>query len=232
MKLQLKVDSSSVLDTLHELGQDRQGPFILARGLNLLAKQVQTALRTHLASSLVLRRTSWVKQQVMIRPGTWATKTRLMVSIELSDLGSFLSAFEGGAPHIPGMGRKFLVIPNRKVFGNRIIGQDDPLKIKNLDLHQTPKGMVGKQRTFLLHAKGKGTPLIIQEVDASVRKGRAKKGVSAYWGSRILYTLVRSSRRPTRLSWYDTANQTVVTQQAETLGQVMRDALADARGKR
>ena len=230
--LQLKIDSSSVLNTLQELGQDRQGPFILARGLNLLAKQVQTALRDNLASNLALRRTAWVKQQVMIRPGTWATKTRLTVKIELSDLGSFLSGFEGGADHIPGMGRKFLAIPNKKVFGNRIIGENDLFKVKNLDLHQTPQGMQGRQRTFILHTKAKGTSLIMQEVDPYIRKGKGKKGVNRYFGNRILYTLVRSSKRPARLSWYDTANQTVVTQQAETLGRVMRDALAEAKGKR
>jgi hypothetical protein len=231
MKVQFQIDSAAVLNMLQELGQDKQGPFILARGMNLLAKQVQTALRDNLASNLTLRRTAWVKQQVMIRPGTWATKTRLVVKIELSDPGAFLSGFEGGADHIPGMGRKFLAIPNKKVFGNRIMGENNLFKVTNLDLHQTPHGMEGRQRTFILHTKASGTPLIMQNVSDSIKKGWGKKGVNRYLAARILYTLVRSSKRPARLSWYDTANQTVITQQAETLGQVMRDALADAKGK-
>lgn len=232
MKLQLKIDSVAVLSTLKELGQDRQGPFILARGLNLLAKQVQTALRENLASSLALRRTAWVKAQVKIMPGTWATKTRLTVRIELSDLGSFLSGFEGGADHIPGLGRKFLAIPNPKVFGRMPVNANTTmLAPRNLDLHQTPHGLEGRHRTFVLHTKAKGTPLIMQNVSDSIKSGKGMKGVNRYLASRILFTLVRKTKRPARLAWYDTARNTVQTLQAETLGQVMRDALADMRGR-
>ena len=40
MQFNIQVDSTSVLRTLEELGQERQGPFILARGLNLIAKHM------------------------------------------------------------------------------------------------------------------------------------------------------------------------------------------------
>ena len=230
MKIQLKIDKEPILAKLKELGQERQGPFILSRGLNLLAKEVQAALRANLASKLHLQRKAWINRQVMIRTGNWATKTRLTVRVELSDLGAFLAGFEGGADHIPGAGRKFLAIPNRRVFGSKIIKESDPLRIKNLHLHHTVSGVEGDQRTFILITKAKGTRMIMQRVDTTT-KGKGARGTNRYFGNRILYTLVRLSKRPARISWYDTARKTVMTMQGETLGRVMREALASPKGK-
>lgn len=231
MFIQLKIDPTQTLATLKELGQERQGPFILARGLNLIAKKVQKALRDNMAANLTLKRTVWVKNQVMIRTGNWATKTRLIVRIDLSDTGAFLAGFEGGADHLPGMGRKFLAIPNKAVFGSKPIQQNNILKLSNLNLRSTPFGLEGNQRTFVIHAKGTNVPLVMQEISQNTKRGMGAKGVNRYLGNRILYTMVHHSTRPARLAWYQTAGQVVALEQASTLAEVMRAALNDAKKK-
>lgn len=229
MKIGIKIDSTQTLKTLAELGESRQGPFILARGLNLIAKQVQTALRDNLASGLKLTRTTWIKQQVKINTGQWATKTRLVVRIELTPEAAFLAGFEGGEDHIPGLGRKFLAIPNPKVFGSKPIMNNNIFKVSNLALHQTPRGLEGNQRTFVLHTKATHTALIMQEVSPGIKKGFGKKGVNRYFGNRILYTLVRHSKRPNKIAWANTARVTAAQVSQATLAGVLKAAIADAK---
>jgi len=228
MNINLAIDTQAVLDQLKELGQERQGPFILARGLNLLAKRVQQELRNNIATSLNVRHGSWLKQQVKIDNGTWATKTRLQVVIHLTDVAAFLDKLETGGEHVPIGGRKYLAIPNSKVFGNSIIGRDSLFRIKNLNLHETPKGMEGNQRTFIIDSKNTGTPLVMQRVADTDHKKR-QKGMNKKTGLRILYNLIKQSKVPKKLQWFDTATNTVSTCQAAIFTDVIQDAINKAK---
>lgn len=228
MQINFKIDSSSVLKQLQELGADKQAPFIMAKGINLLAKQVQKDLRQNLADSLKLRHKQWIFNQVRIDSGTWASKTRLKVTIYVSDAASFLERMEEGAERVPILGRHFLAFPNSKVFKLNIIGKDDPLRIANLALEHKQRGIQGLQRTFLINAKSTGTPLILQRVDKD-EKGKKRRGIRRSTGVRLLYTLVKLVRIPKKIAWYSTAQQTVDHYTYSTMSQVMSQALKDTK---
>jgi hypothetical protein len=227
MQIKIKVDAASVKAQLKELGEERQTNFILSRSLNLLAKKVQTNLQSNLENSLHLRRKSWVLRQVKINSGQWATKTRLSVTIQLTEAARFIASFETGAQHLPLLGKKYLAIPNAEVFGNSIITSKNPLYIKNLAFHNTPFGTRGLQRTFIVNPKSGADPLILQRV-APGSKGKKSRGVKDS-GLRMLYRLVKASHRPRKIQWYDTANSTVVREQYGIFSTVIKDALANTK---
>ena len=205
------------------MGQERQGPFILSRTLNQLAKKVQTNLKTDINSSLKIRRKQFINNQVKIDNGTWALKTRLKVTIHLTDLGAFIGDFEEGGEHVPINGHTWLTKPNPKVFGNRILRADDPLRAGNLNLHDYKGNTIGNERTFLVH--GKQTPLILQRT--SPVNGRRQRGTNKATGVRLLYTLVKQSHRPMKIHWYDTSNATVQYEAEGIWIDVIRQALAN-----
>ena len=229
MQVNITIDSASVLNPLKELGQDRQGPFILSKSLNLLARKVQDNLREDIRQTLHVRRWSWVKNSVKIDKGTWSTKTRLWVKIYLTEAASFIGAMEDGAQHLPRNGHQFLCVPNEAVFGGKIIEAANPLYVKNLHLTEA-KGHIlkGEQRTFMVDSKKTGNPLILQRVGNEAR-GKAKRGTSKASGLRMLYVLLKATKRPQRIHWATTANATVANESTGIFTEVMRDALATAR---
>lgn len=231
MTIKITVDSTRIRNDLAQLGQDRQAPYIMQRTLNNLARAVQTSLRLELGSKLKLRRAPWINQQIKIDKESWATRTKLFVTIRLTDLGAFLGDFDKGMEHVPTRGRKFLALPNPKVFGDKVISQDNPLRIKNLQLNQTPFGLKGTQRTFMITPKGgRGLPLILQRV-ASPGKGIRKKGVEkgSKLGTRILYFLLKSTMRPDKIDWFETAENTINTQQDAIVSEAMAKAKSTQR---
>lgn len=228
MKVSIKIDRQAILSQLEELGQEKQGPFILSRTLNILANEVQKNLRKDFETSLTLRRKGWVLQQVKINKEQRSTKARLTVTIEVTDQASFINPMEKGAEHLPINGKKFLVIPNSKSFGKRVIGKDDLLNIKNLGLTNSPHGLQGRQRTFVINSKATGTPLVMQRV-ANDAANSYRKGIKKSTGLRMLYTLIKMSKRPKKIHWYSTATQTVQEQFTNIAAEVMSKALKDSK---
>ena len=231
MIVQVSIDSKAILSRLEDLGESRQGPYVLSRTLNLLAKKVQDNLKQDFNTNFKLKRKAWVLNQIKIDKGTWATKKRLSVRIYLTDSADFIKDFETGADHVPLLGRKYLAIPNSKVFGkNAIIGTNSLLRIKNLAFRSTPFGVRGNQRTFIIKDKETGTPLILQRVANDAHR-TFKKARSKDTGIRILYTLVKHSKRPKRITWYDTSRKTVANEQVGIWTTVIQEALANTRSR-
>lgn len=228
MKISIQMHSEPILSTLKELGQDRQGPFVLAKSLNMLAKRVQENLRDDFQASLQLRRVGWVKNQVKIDSGQWSTKTRLKVTIYLTDPASFIGDMEDGTQRVPILGRKYLAIPNKKVFGKGVIGPENELRVKNLNLHSTPFGTQGLLRTFILKDKETGTPLIMQRVSKDTT-GKGKRGRNRKTGLRLLYDLVKHSSRPKKIHWSNVAYNTVDIESYGIFTDVMYQALRDTK---
>ena len=233
MRVNIAIDSKGILDQLHELGQDKQGPYILSRTLNLLAKQIQADIKTDFQSFLKLRRSAWIKNQVRIKDGKWSTKTRLSLEIAITDDAAFLSGLDTGAERYPVLGRKYLAIPNPSVFRNLIIGGDNPLRVPNLALHSTPHGTAGLQRTFMIKSREGGKTYIMQRTAADERGSKARKaGTLRYMsGLRMLYTLSRTVHIPKKIHWHEVANSTVINNQAQISKKVIAQALKDTRAR-
>ena len=231
MKVQIKIDSAAIMAQLTELGQERQGPFILSKTLNRLAKQVQSNLAADIKDNLKIKPARWtfIKQSVKIGSGSWSTKSRLRVTIDIDPRANFLNEFEEGEEHLPIGGRKFLAVPVKRVFGNSVIDANNPLRIKNLNLHDV-KGnrMEGNLQTFLVHSKKTGTPLVLQRV-AKDAVGKGRKGINRKTGVRMLYTLLRESHRPRRIHWESVANATVSGDAEGIWTEVISQALKDTR---
>jgi len=235
MGISIKINREAIMQELIGLGQEKQGPFILSRTLNLLAKEIQSAERIHVTDATKVKRPGWIKNQIRIDSGTWATKTRLKVKIYVTDQASFLVDLDEGNEHIPIGGRQFLAVPSTKAFGSKVIGKDNPLRIVNLHLKESPNGQLkGDLRTFTVGHNGKNKhPLILQRVSAL--KAKRSRGsiasMGAKTGLRLLYTLVAHTFRPKKLRWYDVANATVIHEQEGIWTSVMIDALRTARAK-
>ena len=217
----IKIDSRSVLNQLHELGQDRQGAFVLSRSLNLLARKVQDDLRHMEEDRLTLRRRTWVLNQTKIDKESWSTKTRLVVTIALTPAADFLGRMEDGTTKHP-RHNGYLMIPTW-VMGKGVIDRSNPLAIKNLNLRQTAHGIQGDKRTFMLKTT-KGEPLILQRVGDDA-KGRAAHGKNLSSGLRVLYMGKKSVPIPKKLQWYETAQHTVQTEQYNVFKGVLEAAL-------
>lgn len=228
MKVSIRIPAEQITKQLTELGQERQGPFIISKTINLLGKKVQTNLRKDFETNLSLRRKTWTLQQIKINKESWSTKARLTLTIELTEKATFITPMEKGEAHYPINGKKYLVFPSSKAFGKRIIGQNDILRVKNLALRNTPHGLQGNQRTFLIKSKETGTPLIMQRVSQDAARSY-KKGRSKSTGLRLLYTLIKHSNRPKKIHWTDTATHTVREEFTTTAAEVMSKALKDAK---
>ena len=227
MLLNIKIDSSVIISQLRELDRMNQSGFILSKTLNTLAKKIQSDEKIMLSQNLHIKR-PWVLSQVKINKGQWATKTRLKVTIEVADNLSFLSAFEQGEQHLPLNGHKFLCVPNKTVFGGKVIGKDNPLSIKSLNLHMDNGSIKGNNETFILNPKNGKEPMIMQDVSPHAKKGM-KKGLDTYTGLRVLYFLKKATFRPKKISWYNTANNVIQYQYNDIATDVMRQALADTK---
>lgn len=232
MQILIHVDSQDAMASLENLGLTKKGPYILRDLLNGLAKRVQENLQQDMADNLQVRRTQFIKNAVKIDRGTFALTNRLTVTIHIDDRADFLNQFEGGGEHLPAFGHHFLAVPNRAVFGNRIIRATDPLRPKNLNLKEHYGQTLGDQRTFLIKSQ-QGQPMILQRTSA--KKAKRSRGqvssMSAKTGTRMLYLLVEASKRPGKIHWAQTADRTV---QGEAQGiwiNVVQEALEHMRAK-
>ena len=229
MKLQIRIDKQPLLNQLAELGMERRGPYMVSLALNRLAKAVQKGLQKDITDNLTMNKEAWIKKQVSVRTGTWASPTRLVVRVELLDTASFLAGFEYGQEHLPSKG-KFMVLPQKKVFGKTgIVGPDNPLRIKALAFHTTPHGLEGSQRTFVLHTVN-NTPLVMQRIGPD-DKGRARRGIKRSTNMRVLYAMIKHSHRDKKIHWVDTSSNTVRTETGPIFAEVIRYAIASARPK-
>lgn len=213
MKLNISIDAKAVQDQLIEMGQGKQVPFALSKSLNDLAKLVQKEVRAGIEERFKLNRKTWIFQRVKIEKENWATKTRLVVTIGITDDASFLQDMESGKVHVPGMGRSVLALPNSDVFKGRPIMRTNPLHIKNLGLTKTKSGIQGANSTFMVRTQSSGLRgLILQHTQSSgKRKKRMKLGTKWYTGNRTLYTLISRTKRPAKLRFIVTATNVVRT---------------------
>ena len=179
-----------------------------------------------------MRRTTFVKNAVKIDRGTFALTNRLTVTIHIDDRADFLNQFEEGGEHVPAFGHFHLALPNRTVFGRRIIRQADPLRPKNLQLHEHKGDIIGLQRSFVIKS-AKGEPMIMQRTSA--HKAKRSKGqvasLAARTGTRMLYLLIQASKRPQKIHWASTADRTVQGEAEGVWQDVVREAFEHLRAK-
>jgi hypothetical protein len=221
MQIILHTETKELLDQLQEMGKDRQMPYALSLAVNRLGSRVQQNLQAMMLSDLNVRRPMFIKNSVRFEKADRSSYKdgKFTATVRLGVKATWLSDFETGGEHQPYMsylGEKWLAKPNRAVFGNSIIGKDNPLNPNNLNLtQQHGTGLRGDQRSFLIVSK-RGTPLILQRVASKMgSKSGRKKGVTSYasnsstTGLRLLFTLIKHAHRPAKIQWYNTAYNTV-----------------------
>lgn len=226
MPYTIQVDSNELLNELENLGQKRQLPYIISKALNRLAVIVQGAEREMLPRKLNVRRGPWLDRQIKIDKGTWALKSRLYIKIYTTDNADFLSMLDEGGEHVPLNGHNYLTAPNPKVFGKSVIGPDNPLRVKNLQLNQTKWGLRGLERTFMVVSKESGKPLILQRTSPDDNRKR-RRGTNRKTGVRLLYSLLKAIKVPHKITWETTASNAV---SGHYYGCLM-DALGEAMSK-
>lgn len=209
--INITLDIKEVEKYLQEIGKERHLNFIVSKAVNSVLKQIQDAIRKELAAKLNLRRVSWNLLQIKINKEDWANKTKLFGRIHITDEAHNLVRLATGNEHYPYKGGRYLAIPNKSVFGNRVITKDNPFNPSNLQLQRTPRGLQGNQGTFLVETQ-RGTPLILQRTQKQGSKRKGKKGTDRSTGVRMLYTLVKKSKTPLKINWeaiiYTVVNKT------------------------
>jgi len=150
----------------------RQVPFAVSLGLRRTGADAQKAMQDHLKESFRLRRDSFNLRGIKINKGDQPTKTNWRVVITLDPRTDYLQKFEEGGIKQPVGGRKYLWIPNDKVFHGRIISASDPRRPKNLNMHRDSHGRVlGDQRTFMIMPKNRQDPIVLQRTGGSGHSG-------------------------------------------------------------
>jgi len=228
-KLQVEVDNSYALSLLTELGKEEQLPFAMSLAINKTMTIIRDAFRDDMQAKLNLRRIAFNLNAVRVKPGDFASKKQLysILSIDAT-LAPHLARLVTGKDHVAINGKKYLPMPNFKIFGNNIITDRNPLAIKNLHLHQTPRGLQGDNRTFLVQKQGKA-PVILQRT-AKAGKGR-KKGTDKDTGNRVLYVLIQKSRTPKKIDLLPIAKRVVGEVFNEQIRQAVERAVKTSRSK-
>ncbi len=207
MSLKIQVDDNLAQKLLEELGKPEQLKFAMSLAINKTMTLIRNAFRGEMEAKLKLRRVAFNLAAVRVKPGDFATKSQLysILSIDAA-LAPHLIRLQTGKDHIAVNGRKYLPMPNVKVFGDKVITSANPIAIKNLQLRSTPGGLKGQQKTFMLHPAGK-SPVILQRT-GQPGKGK-KKGSDKATGNRILYTLIKKSKTPKKIDLLPIAQRVV-----------------------
>ena len=222
--INVQVDTEDVRAYLKEIGAERQQGFVISLALNRLANLAQKAERENdLAKNFKIRRKQFVMNKVYINKVDRANKNSWTVTIQIKEDYPQISLFETGADKVP-FHSQYLALPNRQVFGGRIIQQDDELSIRNLHLKNIGSRVEGDSETFIINSKRTNVPLIIQDCFANGERKKKMRGMNKHLGNRILYTLIRKSRLPVRLHFVETVSNSV----KQNYEQVFTDALTQA----
>ena len=232
--VQIRVDTKPVQAALGTQ-METQIPFAVSLWLNRLANAAQAAIRAHMKEKFHLRHEAFNLKAIYISKADRSTKTSWRVLIQVQERASYLDKFEEGGEKVALGGRRYLAIPNDKVFSDGIVEKGSPLRIKNLHLHKDEYGrVIGDQRTFLAPFRGaEGSAGIFQRISKDTRKGSAKsagtKSSTADAGIQLLYKLVSRARIPAKLEFVQTVQDTVDTQSRTLLDDAFADAMRTAR---
>lgn len=215
------------LEKLTQMGDSDQVPFAVSLWLNRLANAAQASVREGIKRRFKLHREDFNLRAIYISKANRATKASWSVVIEVQQRADYLNKFEDGGEKVAIGGRRYLAIPNDKVFSDGIVDQGSPLRIKNLNLHKDEHGrLIGDQQTFLLPMRNQaGQAGIFQRTAKDTRKGQARKSKDGQdSGIRLLYKLVARAKIPAKLEFIPTVQATVDAQ----AGQLMDQAIAEA----
>jgi len=253
MKFGITVDSRACLGYFQDFNE-KQLPFAVSKALNVIANDAQAAERKHISSVFRIRR-DWVLQGVYISPADRAKKSQWVVTIQIKGDRDFLDRFERGEIKAPMHGR-WLWLPNVQVFGDAVIGKNNPLAPKNLRMAPDPTHggqWRGANRTFMIHGSGNRGPLVLQRMSGSakgisqrigsgfmtkdsgrdVASGRFSKGKATKrqrrGGTRLLYTLISKVKMPVRLEFVNIITSTVNAEWEARLRESMTLAMATAK---
>lgn len=249
--IQIRIDPRAALGWLND-AQERQLPFAVSKALNEVANKAQAAEREHMKQAFKLRRETFVLRGVKINKAERATKSSWSVVIRISypGVGKFMDIHEPGGerdPHHAG----HLWQPNQDVFKSKVIGKDNPLHPKNLQIKKQADGRIqGNERTFLIRTKS-GQLLALQRTDRGLTKAskrnlgkldldnfaggqgpntKAQKySLHRNNGTRLLYRLVSKVSIPARLEFVPTVARTVKQEWAGTMRAALADAMRGAR---
>ena len=230
MNVQMSINTKEVIEYLQEVGYGRQTEYVISKGLNTLANKIQATIRQRIEQKFKLRRRQWILNRVYISKEDRATKTNWSVTIQIKEDNNILSKFEEGGDKVAINGKKYLAIPNDRVFKGKIIRGTDPLRIQNLQLKNVGSNMEGDLGTYLTHDKDTGTPIIAQRIEKGMKgRGISKRGLNKHFGSRILYTLVKKSKIPARLEFVKTAQEVADKETNAIFNDVLQQAIQSAK---
>jgi len=217
-----KMDVSSVIEHFSASGDIRQANFGVVVALNAMANRIQQRVRERLEASFNIRRKQWVLRSVKIEKASRATKQswRVTVSITMPEL----AAMESGEAHLPTSGRAALAATAGALTG-KIIRGTDPRAIGNLGFGRGTivAGMKGDKvnsdgtsAAFAVKSRA-GNTVILQ------RSGKGK-GLT-----KVLYRMTSRIRRPAKLRFYTTAQQTIARDSQEIFASAIAQVLRTAR---
>ena len=227
--INVRVDTSDIRAYLSSIEKDNQAGFTISLALNRLANLAQKAERENdLAKNFKIRRKQFIMNKVYISKVDRATKSSWSVIIQIKEDYPQISLFETGADKVP-FHSQYLAVPNKAVFGNRIIQSDNELAIRNLHLKNIGNRVEGDMETFLIHSKRTGTPLIIQDCFANGEKKKKMRGMNKHLGNRILYTFIKRAKMPVKLHFVQTVANSVQQNYDEVFAAAIAQALKSAK---
>ena len=205
-----------------------------------------------MSSTLHLRRESWVLRTIKIdRTDLSKTSWSVVIYIQKEFL-EVANRLNTGEDHLPTWGQYFCV-PNESVFNRKIISSDNPLHPSQIRLTRHGDRWTSSDNSgiFMIHSKATGTPLMMQRtsrtgkgvaqsIRAGVRHAAGERNASGQFtqgkvirgrrpgGTRILYTLVKRSRVPAKLEFYETITNSVNNNWENEMQQELTKALMTA----
>jgi hypothetical protein len=231
----IDIDLRPFTEGLDEL-QQRQLPFALARGLNVLAKEGQANVRRGLSDHFTINegRRSFVERMVRISREDWARKDHLAVRIGVnqSESGSgkdrsfILGRHEEGGIRTADPSRPFF-IPTNEIRPGAYDVVPRSLYPSSLRLFErrTPNGLLpaldkGKRKTFIIDARATADA---RSWGVFQRTGSGPRDIRMLWAFRTKIQL------SPRLGFYRTFEDTINARMMEVMHASIEQALATAK---
>lgn len=250
--LEISVDLRPMLATLGNLAE-RQLPFATMKSLNECATLFQAAEQREIQNSFIIRR-PWVLQGVKIERSDFATKQKLSVKIKVDHERDFLNKFEEGGVRTPIGNSRALAVPvNVRRTKAQIISKTQTPKSFHFTRGFSSRKsqwtiLKGDRRTFLLQ-RPDGFGVILTRTGSRRHRqhgrdvhGQFTRGARGLlsgrdsqfrrWGHdpnlTIVWALVAQTAVPRTLHFYETANQSLLTNWPRTFTKWWNTAIATA----
>jgi len=225
MRIELRTNAAKVSRRAQLLFAD-QLPFATSKAINDTVKDAQRAQQKQMGQTFTLRRPTWVKRGIKIKPFSDKRNLRAVIRVEPPggpERAEIIARHEERGRREPHEGRALAVPigarPTKKALVKKSI-RPAAFRFKQIATRGSIEVYKGRKRTFMIR-RADGSGAVLQRI------GPGRSGTFA--GTRVLYRLKKSVPIAPRLEFFRTMRRVVEQKFAANYRRAFRRAAKTAR---